>query len=55
MLFPFILSTWMMDAHSSHHFTIYPSQTIILYALNVYGDAYQLYPNKLEKCLKISL
>lgn len=39
----------MVDVNCSHYFTIYSSQTIMLHALNVYGDAYQLYPNTLGK------
>ena len=45
----------MMDVNCSNHFTIYPSQTILLHTLNVYGGASQLYLNKLEKKLNLPL
>ena len=42
----------MMDVNETycgHHFTIYVSQTIMLYTLNLYSDVCQLYVNKTGK------
>ena len=57
IFFPFILYLWNDGCfwiYCGNHFTIYVSQITILYFLNLYSVAYQLYLSK-DKKMKISI